>query len=325
MWHFVDIPDQSDLNASVKRVSGKSSGRVKPLFNSAPPEGEVQKATRAVVTIYSSRGFGSGFFVTENGHILTNKHVIHGSKDKTAAEKNRLEEQENYFQQFAARLKERKKEIEEYKREIEAFKQRIARISDSKRKDALLNRYKKYQQRHAKMLKDYRKHRERFRTEKQRFEAERTHYKYSLANSALNKSFKIELKDGRKFQGHVVCESQRLDLALLKLDGYKTPYIEPAVEISQSMPVYAIGSPKGLKDTVSRGIVSGRKNGFIQTDASIYPGNSGGPLVNESGQVVGVNTLKELTRRFEGLGFAIPIRAALSEFSKWVGEGGTVE
>lgn len=104
---------------------------------------------------------------------------------------------------------------------------------------------------------------------------------------------------------------------MLKLDGYKTPFIRPgdSGRLFQGQTVCAIGSPINLRDSVSKGIVSGFSKGYIQTDAQIYPGNSGGPLITDKGQVVGINTLKKLTRNFEGLGFAIPIDTAINEFA----------
>jgi S1-C subfamily serine protease len=65
---------------------------------------------------------------------------------------------------------------------------------------------------------------------------------------------------------------------------------------------------------VSSGIISGYEKGYIKTNAQVYPGNSGGPLIMTGGEVIGVNTMKLLTRQFEGLGFAIPIETAISEF-----------
>jgi S1-C subfamily serine protease len=75
-----------------------------------------------------------------------------------------------------------------------------------------------------------------------------------------------------------------------------------------------------MKNTVTSGVVSGFRENYIQTNAQIYPGNSGGPLINEKGGVVGVNTLKLVTRKFEGLGFAIPIGVALAEFKNHLQE-----
>jgi S1-C subfamily serine protease len=71
-----------------------------------------------------------------------------------------------------------------------------------------------------------------------------------------------------------------------------------------------------LKDSVSSGIISGFDGFFLKTDAKIYPGNSGGPLINQRGEVIGINTLKQITHKFEGLGFAISTDAALREFGE---------
>ncbi|UCD82987.1 MAG: trypsin-like peptidase domain-containing protein [Desulfobacterales bacterium] len=79
-----------------------------------------------------------------------------------------------------------------------------------------------------------------------------------------------------------------------------------------------MGNPIHLKNSVAAGIMSGHENGFVKTDAQIYPGNSGGPLINENGQVIGINTMKMLTRNFEGLGFAIPIETAMTEFQTFL-------
>jgi S1-C subfamily serine protease len=58
--------------------------------------------------------------------------------------------------------------------------------------------------------------------------------------------------------------------------------------------------------------------GYVKTDASIYPGSSGGPLVPEDEKVIGINTLKKLTHNFEGLGFASPVETAVQEFDAYL-------
>lgn len=82
-------------------------------------------------------------------------------------------------------------------------------------------------------------------------------------------------------------------------------------ELRQGQSVFAIGSPLGLDRTVSQGIVSNRNRPidgrvFIQTTTEISPGNSGGPLFNLKGEVVGVNNMKVVAMGAEGLAFAIP-------------------
>jgi len=78
----------------------------------------------------------------------------------------------------------------------------------------------------------------------------------------------------------------------------------------------SIGSPAGLKQTATGGIISGKRTiggtGYLQTDTPINPGSSGGPLIDQRGHVVGVNTL--ILGGMEGIGFALPVRAARDAF-----------
>jgi serine protease Do len=125
----------------------------------------------------------------------------------------------------------------------------------------------------------------------------------------------VRLASGRRLRGSVVGRDSRVDLALVKVDaGAPVPVLplgdSNALRVGEF--VLALGHPFGLEQTVSFGIVS-RKGApltmatpgfdFIQTDAAVNPGNSGGPLVNMAGQVVGVNTM---AARNGSIGFAIP-------------------
>lgn len=117
----------------------------------------------------------------------------------------------------------------------------------------------------------------------------------------------------------IVATGGNIDLALLKIEGQPKGKFFPSVplgssgELSQGERVFAIGSPLGLERSVSEGIVSLRNRIIqarlhIQTTAEISPGNSGGPLFNYRGQVVGVNNMKVVSTGAEGLGFSIPVR-----------------
>jgi serine protease Do len=140
-------------------------------------------------------------------------------------------------------------------------------------------------------------------------------------NHVVENSRKITVKvsDGKEFQAKVVGRDPKIDVALIKIDADRD--LVPLVmgdskELAVGEWVVAIGSPFGLDNTVTAGIVSakGRQLGagpyddFIQTDASINPGNSGGPLVDLQGRVIGVNTaIASETGANIGIGFAIPI------------------
>lgn len=127
---------------------------------------------------------------------------------------------------------------------------------------------------------------------------------------------KVKLYSDQEFDAKVVGRDPKTDLALIKIEGaddLKPLPMGDSENLKVGTWVVAIGSPFGLEQTVTQGIVSakGRAIGagpyddFIQTDASINPGNSGGPLLNLKGQVVGINTA--IVAKGQGIGFAIPI------------------
>ena len=115
----------------------------------------------------------------------------------------------------------------------------------------------------------------------------------------------------------IVASGGNLDLALLKIEGEKRfsfPFVTlgASPNLKQGERVFAIGSPLGLERSVSEGIVSLRNRIIsdrlhVQTTAEISPGNSGGPLFNYRGEVVGVNNMKVVAQGAEGLGFSIPV------------------
>lgn len=116
----------------------------------------------------------------------------------------------------------------------------------------------------------------------------------------------------------IVATNPLLDLALLQIvteadmpSAFAYVPLGNSDDLVQGQPVFAIGSPLGLERTVSEGIVSNRNRPFgglvyIQSTAEISPGNSGGPLLNLYGEVIGVNNMKVIGMGAEGLGFAIP-------------------
>ena len=145
----------------------------------------------------------------------------------------------------------------------------------------------------------------------------------------------VELTDGRKFTAKIIGTDPDTDVAVIKIDAKNLPYLELAdsdtLEVGEW--VLAIGNPLGLSHTVTAGIVSAKgRSGFnlaplenfIQTDAAINFGNSGGPLINLDGKVVGINTAIAGSTGNIGIGFAIPINMARHVYEQLI-ESGTVE
>ena len=127
----------------------------------------------------------------------------------------------------------------------------------------------------------------------------------------------VKLNDNREFKGRIIGCDATTDLALIKIDAKDLPAIKigNSDDLKLGQWVLAVGNPFNLTSTVTAGIVSAKArslgaNGiesFIQTDAAINSGNSGGALVNENGELVGINAmLYSQTGSYSGYGFAIP-------------------
>ncbi len=148
---------------------------------------------------------------------------------------------------------------------------------------------------------------------------------YILTNNHVvqnGQTITVKLNDGREFQGKVIGTDESTDVALVKIEGQNLPFLplgnSDALKVGQW--VVAIGNPLGLQASLTVGVVSakGRSNldiakveDFIQTDAAINRGNSGGPLLNLKGEVVGMNTaIATNMGGYMGIGFAIPSNMA---------------
>lgn len=133
---------------------------------------------------------------------------------------------------------------------------------------------------------------------------------------------KVRLTDNREFTGKVLGSDAKTDIAVVKIDAKDLSYLTMgnSDELKVGEWVAAIGSPFGLDNTVTSGIVSAKSRKlpsdqyvpFIQTDVAVNPGNSGGPLFNMKGEVVGINSqIFSTSGGFMGLSFAIPSNLAM--------------
>ncbi len=131
----------------------------------------------------------------------------------------------------------------------------------------------------------------------------------------------VRLTDRREFRAKLVGLDPQTDVAVLRIDakGLPTVRLGDPSRVKVGEPVLAIGSPYGFENTVTSGIVSAKSRSlpedtyvpFIQTDVAVNPGNSGGPLFDVRGEVIGINSqIYSRTGGFQGLSFAIPIDVA---------------
>lgn len=131
----------------------------------------------------------------------------------------------------------------------------------------------------------------------------------------------VKLTDKREFKGKVIGIDKRTDVAVVKIEGSKLPWlpIGDSDKIKAGQWVVAIGSPFNFENSVSAGIISTKSRDtvdfsipLIQTDVAVNPGNSGGPLLNMNGEVVGINSqIYSRSGGFMGISFAVPIDDAM--------------
>ena len=269
-WHFSDRPPDSQGTAIGRSGASAGAGADHDLsqelaakFTTSTP---VQKATLATLAVKAQLGQGSGFFISDDGYILTNRHVVRpgGSKDLAKAHAE-LDEAQRKLSAYAGRV------------DPQEYAVRAGKIRRAKRELG-----------------------------------------FKTSAATVQRSFTVVLKDKRELIARLVGTSNNYDLALLKLDGYHTPAAPVAVRLpGQGDEVYAIGNPIGVADSVTAGRVTRWDSKIIMTDVQLLPGNSGGPLVNADGEIVGVNFAK-MTKggnaHYQGFGMSIPIAIARREF-----------
>lgn len=147
-----------------------------------------------------------------------------------------------------------------------------------------------------------------------------------VVNDGKAQTIIVQLSDGREEKGSVLWSDSILDLAIVKIEasGLKAAVLGDSEQVNIGAYAVAIGNPLGMafQRSVTQGIISGldrsitvgdgqnpvTMDGLMQTDASINSGNSGGPLLNSKGEIIGINSAK--VQSAEGLGFAIPINTA---------------
>ena len=140
----------------------------------------------------------------------------------------------------------------------------------------------------------------------------------------------VTLTDKREFKAKVIGTDERTDVAVLKIDvtGLPKLSIGDSDKVRVGEWVLAIGSPFGFENTVTAGIVSAKSRDtgdfvpFIQTDAAVNPGNSGGPLFNTRGEVIGINSqIFSGSGGYLGISFAIPVNTAMNVANQLIKSG----
>jgi len=279
------VPQQNNRHTSLEGLAAQ-------LHEKHPATTAIEKARNATVFIKTSWGSGTGFFVSNNGLIITNKHVLQMQEKDINALNDNAEK--------GAKL------LDGERKRIEYLKSQVSRIGDERMRQQLKEDIRAREQEYAKYSALHQQLLDQIST---------------IETASPTNDVEVILIDGSTWPVSSVTISERHDLALISIDAYSSPYLSISrSQRDQGEKVYTVGNPHGLRHTVTSGVISGYRNYngefFIQTDAPINPGNSGGPLVDEAGKVLGVNTM--IIRDTEGIGFAIPMKSVFEEFGNYI-------
>ena len=315
-------PEKPSSEKSVPKMSGQFS-----------PSNNIVKARLATVVVKNSMGFGSGFFITGDGYLLTNRHVVapsEGLKEKLLAKGESLYGKQKKYKENINQLQDQSKRLARAKKDLErVLKEKKIQDINPDSKSALLKKISDIEAAHKKVDSILRS----VIRKKEALEKDISEFEKGRDRILRPFGLKILLADDSESSCSIISISHRYDLALLKVQGDDRPFLEPAdiKLLSHGNPLYAIGSPMdlSLKNTVTSGIFSGLRKfnvpplgdvPYIQTNAQVNRGNSGGPLITQEGKVVGINTWGFKKDVAEGLNFAIPIDVALREFESFLGK-----
>ncbi len=333
--HFVEKPNQVPTKSKIESIYENDRDLNIEFEENYSADDKIEAARNATVRIETSDGHGSGFFITPTGYLLTNKHVLKGSKDRLKAKQREYDIREKELKKYGFKLR---KANEFYKKEAQWLAERLELI----RKLALEpNNQKLYSTRVAEYtirknqydneIREFQRHNRIYEEEMDKLRALEKEIGRMRSKAFSGGGVDVVLINGRELYAYVKAVSDRYDLILLKLSkSLKTPYLRQGdvYQMSDGSGVYSIGNPLHVGHSVSFGVISGIKRmrsanykgekEYIQTTADMSPGVSGGPLIDEYGRVIGINTWGIKGIMSEGLNFAIPIDIAIKEFSRYL-------
>ena len=327
-WHFSDTPKKGTgvaINRSYKSADALNASKnfVTLLNKKYHPKNPVQKATLAVVTVKTELGSGSGFFVSKDCHLITNKHVVRPAKGKQwDATQAKMQQNTSSFQRTRSQIAGEKERLHINKEKLDQFREYMNGLSSGKERETAEREHALHQQRYLQDKRHIETVSERFIKDEEKFLQQQSDFNFSSSIANVAQSFEITLKDNTKTRANLVKVSPSEDLALLKINACQSPFLKlhPTGVLSQGVDVYAVGSPLGLSDQLTKGTITNVSSNGIATDAQILPGNSGGPLITGDGRVVGVNTVKVAKESAlnTGFGIAIPIHKVKQNFGSYL-------
>jgi S1-C subfamily serine protease len=280
-------------NTSERQATSESvplAGLAGRLTVALAPASAIERARLATVNIKTPWGLGSGFFINAECQIVTNRHIVDAERAIL-----KLEKQIVAFE----------KGIRSKQESIQYSEAAIKRGGLADQDVATIELFVVERREAIVLMSD----------KLQEFYLQRENIRLS------GESVVVKIVDGTEYPTRGFVKSRKHDLALLQIEEKDCPFLQPAPgdSVRVGTPVHALGSPLNLEATVPSGIllhfafevVRGTSTDLLLTSLTFDTSNSGGPVIDESGQVLGVITLRAKKVKFRG--FAIPIDLALSD------------
>jgi len=328
--HFVESPNQIPNKSDQPNKSRRNiNNELKVGFY---PEDNVETARNATVKIeVPGGGAAAGFFISQNGYILTNKHVVMGIKNEIKSKEERWEQEnianskKRYQLSKAKDLLDKKEKW--LKTQLDIIRKLAKQPGNEKLYHTRLAEYTIIKTQYDDEIREYRDRKRIYDEIKIQLDLRKAEINKMRSKAYERSGVDVYLVNGKQFYAWVKATSHEYDLALLKLSSNNiTPCLKSAnaYQMVTGEKVYSIGNPMNVGHSVSSGIISGIKREsrsghiYIQTTAQMSPGSSGGPLIDQYGRVIGINTWKIIGGGAEGLNFAIPVDIALKEFQRYL-------
>lgn len=266
--HYSDkLPESSvkvqELKNKITKQAPSTKDLKEKLNKKFPTNNPVEVATLATVEISSEIGQGSGFFFSNDGYIVTNKHVIKSSQSNQDKNKKKLAKSELFFEIAKERLYLSEKQHNILYNELITCKSQLKRNFGVLGKRSLQARCKTLNFEYQVSLKNIRYLESDYYAAKKEFERSKSFLLSSDRNPYWGQRYTIRIKDGTELEAEYISASKDYDLAFLKLKRYMTPFLVPLESglILRGSRVHAIGSPLGISDSLSTGTVTSVQGG----------------------------------------------------------------